>query len=179
MDKVNANNTIRKVTFEIGEGNKIQNIIVLDRDEETGEFRANEDITLGEALWYIYEQCRGIDELVMYEEENDREMARHMAVAEFEFEKFVTGLYREAFQQSIFVDPFAGIKCTLALPVMRFLAKIKDMERKNRLIEYIQDRVIPVIRDWTLLFFFGKENMTQIKELIEEGRKKFLYDRQY
>ncbi|WP_406677729.1 hypothetical protein [Moorella sp. ACPs] len=158
----------KKVILEIDPNNDIVKGQLLSSD--TGEVVTTE---LGEILEFIYTDCGGVDIIEMYEEEQLKKAQREMAQKEYEFDKFLKGIYQEAFEQSNLM-PGAGIKAIIALPIAKLLSDIKEIENPNKITKWIRDKIIPPARDMLVAFLFGKENAKEIDRLIEEARKKYL-----
>lgn len=161
-------NVTKKVVLEIGPKNDIVKGELLTAD--TGEILITD---LGEILEFIYEDCGGMGIIELYEEEQLEKAQKEMAARRYEFDKFVSELYQEAFEQLRFI-PSAGIKTIIALPIVKMLAEIKEIENPNKMIKWIQEKIIPPVREILMAFLFGKQNAKEIDCIIEEARQKFL-----
>lgn len=161
-------NISKKVVLEIGPKNDIVKGELLTAD--TGEILITD---LGEILEFIYEDCNGMSIIITYEEEQIEKANKEMASRKYEFDKFVVGVYQEAFEQ-VKDMPSAGIRAVIALPIVKILAKIKETENPNKITKWIQEKIIPSARQKLMVFLFGKENAREIDNLIEEARQKYL-----
>jgi hypothetical protein len=128
-------------------------------------------IETNEVLFYVYEDCRGADIVIAYEEKELERASKIMAAREFEFEKFKSQVYDEAFQQA-YIDPLIGLKSIIALPISKMLASIKEKPNPGRIRKWIIENIIPPARKFLVAFLFGKQNVEEIDKVIEEGRKK-------
>lgn len=168
---------VRKIIFEIGEGNKILNHTVLDLNEETEKYE-HMQLDLGETLHYLYDFCDGLAVMLKYEDEQEREARRMSAEAEFEFSKFWNMVYHEAYEQCAF-DPAINMKAFFLNPILRLLIRINETESSNKIVNKIVGAIkdqMPFISEKIDELLFGKENAKQIRQLIEEGRKKFFLE---
>jgi hypothetical protein len=129
------------------------------------------DKEIDEILFYIYEDCGGMNDVLNYEEKELEKASKIMAAREFEFEKFKSEVYDEAFKQAYF-DPLIGIKSIIALPISKMLVDIKEKPNPGRIRKWFIENVIPPARKFLVAFLFGKQNVEEIDKVIEEGRKK-------
>lgn len=161
-------NVTKKVVLEIGPKNDIVKGELLAAD--TGEILTTDP---GKILEFIYENCKGMDIMLVYEEEQLEKASKEMAGKKYEYDKFVFELYQEAFEQLRFM-PSAGIKAMIALPIVKKLAEMKEIENPNKMIKWIQEKIIPPVREILMAFLFGKQNAKDIDCIVEEARQKFL-----
>lgn len=157
-----------QIVLSIDENKKIIDAKIYD--QTTGETLKME---LDEILFYIYEDCKGGEIVIAYEEEEVEKASKIMAAREFEFEKFKSEVYDEAFKQAYF-DPLIGIKSIIALPISKMLASIKEKPNPGRIRKWFIENIIPPARKFLLAFLFGKQNVEEIDKVIEEGRKKII-----
>ncbi len=157
-----------KIIFEIDERN---NIAKAQKIEVATDIE--KDLEIGEALRYVYEDCHGMEDMLIYEEKELEEANKIMASKQFEFEKFKFEVFNEAFEQLRF-DPIVNIKSIFVLPILRILVVINEIQKSNKLLDWFRKTIILPIKDTLIRFLFGKENAKEIDKLIEEGRKKFL-----
>lgn len=160
---------IKKVILEI---DPEKNIII------KGELLSSEKdeiltTDLGEILEYIYTDCGGFVIIEQYEEEQLRKVQIEMAEMKYEFDKFIVGIYQEAFEQLRFT-PGVGIKAVIVSPIVKLLSYIKEIEKPNKITKWVKEKIMPPARNMIAAFLFGKENAKEIDRLIEEARKKYL-----